>query len=128
MECVYECLPQSFTGRYILPTVTWMDVYSSPSLAVLFPVCCQITLDFLWLQKKLLGITLHQSIVRTDKTEKSKVNIHFKSMKYFKAVKQMLYHVKLSKIFPIANSKKNGFITQWLRLEYGFISIACDVY
>ena len=83
-----------------------MGVYSSPSLAVLFPVCCQITLDFLWLKNKLLGITLHQWIVMSDKTEKSKVNIHFKSMEYFKAVEQMLHHVKLSKIFPIANSKK----------------------
>ena len=61
------------------------------------PVCCQITLDFLWLQNKLLGrpITLHQWIVMDDKTEKSKVNIHFKSTEYFKAVEQLLHQVKL---------------------------------
>ena len=55
----------------------WVYVYSSPSLAVLLPVCCQITLDLLWLQNKLIGIALHQWIMMTNKTEKSKVNIHF---------------------------------------------------
>ena len=36
------------------------------------------TLDLLRLQNKLIGITLHQWIVMTEKTEKCKVNLHFK--------------------------------------------------
>ena len=82
-----------------------MYVYSSPSLAVLLPVCCQITLDLLWLQNKLIGIALHQWIMMTNKTEKSKVNIHFKSMEYFKAVEQMLHQGLLT--FGPRNSAPN---------------------
>ena len=62
------------------------------SIAVLFPVCCQITLDFLWLQNNLISIRLHQWIVMTEKTEKSNILQNYLSMIYFEAVEQMLHH------------------------------------